>query len=80
MSTWEFTAQRAGSRRVEDGVWFEMSGNWSREPNTGHGPDWVWLVHWPDPRVPPVWLDPVKHDLGTAADVERYIDATWPAP
>lgn len=78
MSTWEFTVSRAGSKRSEDGVWFEPSLNYTREVTPLNGPDWVWLVHWPDPKCPPVWLDPEKRELPTAADVERFVDAKWP--
>jgi len=78
MNTWNFSVQRAGSTRVEDGVWFEATLNPSRDVWDLNMPEWVWLVHWPNPSLPPVWVDPVKRGLDTASDVERYIDVRWP--
>ncbi len=78
MSTWNFSTQQASSTRVEDGVWFEATLNSSHEVWNSTLPDWVWLVHWPNPALPPVWLDPVKRNLPTPADVEGYVDTKWP--
>ena len=78
--TWEFSVQRGGSKRLEDGVWFEPSLNYTREVTPLNGPDWVWLVYWPNPALPPVWVDPVKQNVNTPAEVEAYIDAKWPLP
>jgi hypothetical protein len=78
MSTWEFSVRHGGSKRVEDGLRFKWSSYPSKEPMKKGDPDWVWLVHWPNPALPPVWLDPVKRGLETPADVERYIDEKWP--
>jgi hypothetical protein len=78
--TWEFSVQRGGSKRLEDGVRFEPSLNYTREVTPLNGPQWVWLVYWPDPTLPRVWVDPVKRGVGTPAEVEAYIDAKWPPP
>lgn len=78
--TWEFSVQRGGSKRLEDGVRFEPSLNYTREVTPLNGPEWVWLVYWPDPTLPRVWVDPVKRGVGTPAEVEAYIDAKWPPP
>ena len=78
--TWEFSVQRGGSKRLEDGVRFEPSLNYTREVTPLNGPQWVWLVYWPDPTLPRVWIDPVKRGVGTPAEVEAYIDANWPPP
>lgn len=78
--TWEFSIQHSGSKRLEDGVRFEVSLNYTREVTPLNGPDWVWLVYWPNPSRPPVWIDPEKRNLNTAAEVEAYIDAKWPLP
>jgi hypothetical protein len=71
---WTFDTRIGGSRRF-DGVYFYATTNYTHDVTPSNGPDWVWLVHWPDPILPAVWIDPVKRGLDTPADVEAYIDA-----
>lgn len=75
MSAWEFDIQKGGSRR-SDGLWFEV-----RLPDTDMTPpaDYVWVVHFPGPPRPPVWVNPVKRDCHTPKAVEAYCDEHFPA-
>ena len=79
MTTWTFDPRLGGSRRY-DGVYFHATTNYTRDVTPLNGPDWVWLVHWPNPTLPPVWIDPEKRGVETPAEVEAYIDAQWPPP
>lgn len=76
--TWEFSPQRGGSKRVEDGVWFTFTGNTTYAPYLGQGPVWAWVVQWPDHRR--TVLDPHTFNLHSCADVETYIGKKWPLP
>ena len=75
--SWTFDIRLGGSRRV-GGIYFCPSLDTWKGPWDATKPDWVWLVHWPNPAIQPVMLDPVKRELPTPADVEAFIDANWP--
>ena len=75
--TWVFSPG-CGSKRVEDGVWFDFTGNTTYAPHLGQGPDWAWVVHWAEGGR--TLLDPHTFDLHSVADVEVYIDKKWPLP
>jgi len=77
MNTWEFSVQQ-GHTRVEDGLRFDWSSYPSKEPLKQGDPDWVWMVYWPNPAFPPVWVDPVKRGVEDPLDMERYVDENWP--
>lgn len=77
--TWKFSPSWGGSKRLEDGVWFDFEGNPISDPNLGQAPDWVWVVYWPE-KGRRTRLDPHTLDLHSVADVEAYIDNKWPLP
>ena len=77
MDHWNFDISLGGSRR-SDGVYFRVSSNYSHQIWNESMLDWVWIVHWPNPAQPSIWLNPVKRNLQTPVDVQNYIDQKWP--
>jgi len=73
---WEFDIRKGGSRRA-DGLWFECRVAMPSD-NLEPPSDFVWQVHWPNPALPPVWVNPAKQDCHTPEAVEAYCDKHFP--